>query len=158
MNWTAIGAIGEALGAAGVIASLLYLAAQVRAGRRSSAVEAKLESTRLLNDFIDLLIQSPERNALIRKGLSESESLSEEEYSNFSNMLFKGFWYFSAGHFQYRMGTLDESDWHEVLAVMHYWLRGPGCRTWWEKRGRSMLGPKFAKFVDSEIERLSATR
>ena len=157
MNWIAIGAIGEALGAAGVIASLLYLAAQVRAGRRASAVEAKLESTRLLNDFIDLLIKSPELNTLIIKGIADIDSLSEEEYLSFSNMLFKGFWYFSAGHFQYRMGTLDDSDWHEVRAVMRYWLRGPGCQTWWEKIGRSMLGPEFVKFIDSEIERITAT-
>ena len=156
MNWDAIGSIGEALGAAGVIASLLYLAAQVRAGRRSSAVEAKLESTRLLNDFIDILIESPELNALLLKGLADSDSLSEEEYQRFSNMIFKGFWYFSAGHFQYRMGTLEDGDWHEICAVMRFWLRGPGCRKWWEKLGRSMLGPEFVQFVDSEIERLTA--
>ncbi len=91
MNWDAIGAVGEAIGAVGVIASLLYLAAQVRAGRRASAVESKLESTRLLNDFVDSLIKSPELNALFLRGLTEIDSLSEEEYLRFSNMSFKGF-------------------------------------------------------------------
>ncbi len=36
MNWEAIGAIGEVLGAAGVIASLVYLAVQIRQNTRST--------------------------------------------------------------------------------------------------------------------------
>ena len=42
--------VGEVAGAAGVIASLVYLGRQVQAGTRASAVEAKLESTRLQSD------------------------------------------------------------------------------------------------------------
>ena len=56
MSWEAIGAVAEAIGALGGIASLLYLATQVRSSTRASAVEAKLESTRLLNDFVENLI------------------------------------------------------------------------------------------------------
>ena len=44
MNWEAIGATGEMLGAIGVIASLLYLARQMRSGaadaRRATAQAA----------------------------------------------------------------------------------------------------------------------
>ena len=35
MNWEAIGAIAESLGAIGVIASLVYLASQIRDTRRA---------------------------------------------------------------------------------------------------------------------------
>ena len=38
MNWTAIGAIAELLGAVGVIASLLYLARQMRNGAEGRQV------------------------------------------------------------------------------------------------------------------------
>jgi hypothetical protein len=36
MNWEAIGAIGEVVGAAGVVATLLYLAVQVRLSRQAT--------------------------------------------------------------------------------------------------------------------------
>ncbi len=36
MNWDAIGAIAELLGAVGVIASLIYLATQIRLGEFSA--------------------------------------------------------------------------------------------------------------------------
>ena len=35
MNWEAIGAVGEAVGAAGVIISLLYLAVRIRGDARA---------------------------------------------------------------------------------------------------------------------------
>ncbi len=38
MNWDAIGAIAELLGAVGVIASLVYLATQIRGSREATKV------------------------------------------------------------------------------------------------------------------------
>jgi len=156
MNWEALGAFAELTGAAGVIASLLYLAAQVRTSNRAAAVQAKLESTRLLNDFMDLLIQRPELNQLMRKGRKSLDSLSPDEYQQFSNMSLKAFWFFSAGHFQFRRHTLSESDWFEIRAVLDYWLHSQGCKDWWRRVGRSMYGDEFVAFIESEITRLAA--
>ncbi len=156
MNWEALGAVAEWIGAAGVIASLLYLAAQVHASNRASAVQAKLDSTRLLNDFMDLLIQRPELNQLMLKGLKGLDALSPDEYQQFSNMSLKAFWFFSAGHFQFRRGTIAASDWFEILAVLRYWLHSAGCRAWWQKMGRLMFGGEFVAFIESEINALVA--
>lgn len=155
MNWDAIGAVAEAVGAAGVIASLLYLAVQVRGSTRASAVESKLQAARMLHDFIDSLVQTPELNDIFLRGLADLDSLSEAEYYRFSNMSLKAFWLFSAGYFQFRMGTLTEDDWHESRAVLHYWLLRPGCRAWWAKLGRGSFGADFRAFVDREIALLA---
>ena len=156
MNWDAVGAVAELVGATGVIASLLYLAVQVRASTRASSVDAKLESARLLNDFIDSLIQNPELNALWLQGRKSLDSLPPEEYLRFSNMCLKGMWFFSAGYFQFRQGTLAEDDWFEVRAVIRFWLHGQGCRAWWAKVGRPMYGDEFVAFIESEISTLDA--
>jgi hypothetical protein len=151
MNWEALTAVAELVAAAGVIASLLYLAAQVRGSNRASAVEAKLESTRLLNNFMDLLIERPDLNELMIKGRRSLEALTPEEYQQFSNLCLKAFWFFSAGYFQYRKGTLSDEDWFEVRAVLRYWLRSQGCMDWWHKLGQHMYGAGFIAFVRSEI-------
>ena len=156
MNWDALGAVAELIGAAGVVASLLYLAVQVRTSNRASAVEAKFESTRLLNDFMDLLIHNPELDQLMVQARKSLDCLSPDQYSRFSNMSLKAFWFFSAGYFQFRQGTLAESDWFEVRAVIHYWLRGQGCKDWWAKLGRFMYGDDFVGFIESEIVKLAA--
>ena len=151
MNWDAIGAVAELIGALGVIASLLYLAGQVRAGARASAVAAKLESTGLLNKFIDLLIVNPELSDIHMRGIVSLDALTKEEYLRFSNMSLKAFWFFSASYFQFREGSISEDDFYEHRAVMRYWLRGQGCRTWWAKFGRMSMSPVFRQFVDAEI-------
>ena len=99
MNWDAIGAIAELVGAVGVIASFLYVAAQVRGSTRASRVESKLQSTRLLHSFIDVLIETPELNDLYLRGLADPDLLSTAEYYRFSNMSLKASWFFSAEHF-----------------------------------------------------------
>jgi hypothetical protein len=150
----AISAIGEIVRTVGIIATLLYLAFQVRASARASAVEAKLQSARLLSDFTDLLIQSPELNAIFRRGRKSADSLSSDDHFRFSSMCLKAFWFFSAGHFQFRRGSISEDDWWEFKAIVRYWLRGQGVREWWEKFGRTMYGRDFVSFIDSEIAKI----
>ncbi len=151
MNWDALGAIAESVGALGVIASLLYLAGQVRGSTRAASVAAKLESTELLNKFIDKLIDNPALNDIYMRGIVDLDALTKEEYLRFSNMSLKAFWFFSAAHFQFKMGTISDDDFYEHRAVMRYWLRGQGCRTWWDRFGRMSVSPAFREFVDAEI-------
>ena len=54
MNWDAIGAIGEIVGAAAVVASLLYLATQFRASSReakASALEKAVEDRQRMGEI-----------------------------------------------------------------------------------------------------------
>ena len=50
MNWDAIGAIGENVGALGVILSLIYLASQIRMQNRESRLAAATEWTNQWNE------------------------------------------------------------------------------------------------------------
>ena len=61
MNWEATGAIGEVVGAAGVIASLMYLAVQIRQNTKS----VRRASAR----------QSSEKNAVALRGLADYSDL-----------------------------------------------------------------------------------
>jgi hypothetical protein len=141
----------DGIGALGVIATLLYLGIQVRAGTRASEVESKLVSTRFNVDFLSLLVQSPELDELLVKGLKGVDPLSPEEYRRFSNMLFMAFSSFSATHFQVQRGALSESDWYENRATMDYLFRGPGCHVWWDKVGKYMYGPDYIEFIEKEV-------
>lgn len=96
MNWDAIG----------VIASLAYLATQIRHNTRASAVKSKLVTTGMLTGFIDTLITDPELNDIFMRGRNSTENLSKEEFQHFSNIVMKTFWFCSAAHFELRTGTL----------------------------------------------------
>jgi hypothetical protein len=155
LNWEAIAAVSEGLGALGVIASLLYLARQVRSNTRASQVEAKLAATSYLSSYTDHFIQSPEIHELFLRGRRSIERMDEREYYRFSDLCLKAFWFFSAIHFQLRSGMLTEEEWNETRAVVHYYLRGPGVRAWWTRAGIQMFGSSFTEFIDGEIREMT---
>jgi hypothetical protein len=155
MSWEAIAAIGQMLGALGVIASLLYLATQVRQNNRASAVAAKLASTQLLSEFVDSLIADPELMDVWLRGREDLESLNDVEHFRFMNMCLKAFWFFSAAQFQLRAGTPQEEDWAEFYSVIRFCREGKGVRVWWQKTGRTRFGKSFSLFIDREIVSLA---
>ena len=156
MNWDALGAIAEIVGAFGVIASLTYVATQIRHNTRASAVESKLVTTGMLTEFVDMLITNPELNDIFLRGRTSTESLSKEENQRFSNMVMKTFWFCSAAHFQLRTGTLTEEDWFEIKAILDYWIAGAGVREWWRRYGHQRFGKTYAEFVDAQVARADA--
>jgi len=156
MNWDAIGAIAEGVGAAGVIVSLLYVARQMGASTRASAVESKLASTRSYTDFLAEFVRTPELYDLFIRGRKDLSSLSPEEYLRFSDLALVSFSYFSAGYFQLARGLLEEDDWFETQAVIQFWMRGPGVQDWWGKVGRSFFGRRFVEFIDAQRSAIDA--
>ena len=82
MNWTAVGAVAELLGVIGVIASLLYLARQMRstaAQNRLAAVQAVL--TRL-SAFMGDFAQNAQLNSVWVRGLGGMARLRDQEEAN----------------------------------------------------------------------------
>ena len=112
----------------------------------------------MYTDFLSGLIYSPEVNELYLRGRKDLSSLTSEEFYRFSNLALQSFSFFTAGYFQYSRGTLHESDWHENMAVIQFWLRGEGCRQWWVKVGRHMYGSEFVAFIESETRKLDSAR
>ena len=58
MNWEAVGAIGEILGAVAVVASLVFLAAQVRSNTRAMRARAGFDATTAFADMNEGLARS----------------------------------------------------------------------------------------------------
>jgi hypothetical protein len=152
MNWGAIGALAELMGAIGVIGSLVYLGTQVRTSNLASQVESKLRTTEFLVNFQDLLINNPELNEIMMRGRKGLENLSREEYLQFSNMAQKAFWYLSAAYFQQRKNMIEDADWHEVNAIIMYWTSARGAYQWWNKFGHHSFAGEFAAFIEQQFE------
>ncbi len=83
MNWGAIGAIGEIVGAIAVVATLLYLAIQT--GRTRSALEASgtLSTAELFSRWRTAFIQCPDLAQIVAKANS-GDTLLEDEKLKFS--------------------------------------------------------------------------
>ena len=82
MNWDAIGAIGETTGAIAVIATLIYLASQIRQLKQQTAQATLQHIADSMNQFMDML--ASETNAsLVVRGKESYKSLSEADKLRF---------------------------------------------------------------------------
>ena len=87
MNWEAVGAIGEIIGAAGVIASLGYLAVQIRRSAASTNLSAFQEVMRSAQDLSSVIAQDGELARLLVSGSQSREELSPDD-----RLRFHSFW------------------------------------------------------------------
>jgi hypothetical protein len=159
MNWDAVGALAELIAAIGVIASIVYLAIQIRDNTKSNRVVARQNTTRQLADYIDLLLIHPDLGSVHDKGRVKLEELTPEEAVQFGRLMRKSFWYFSAQYYQYTAGAIDTDEWGESLKLIHTYIADGGVQQWWyERGGRDHSSPSLAKFIDKEIAVINNTR
>lgn len=151
MNWDAAGAIAEIVGAFGVIASLLYLATQIKATSISAKVDAKLTTTGFLTQFNHNFINDPELYDVWLRANKGTQNFSREELSRFTNLNFTAGWLFSAAHYQKRVGTLEAGEWFELEAMMKYYLKNQGVTEWWQKYAASRFDPNYVEYVNQSI-------
>ncbi len=92
MNWSAVGAIGELVGAAAVVVSLLYLAAQMRNAARQARLEAGRSLSTGIAEVSLALSVNGELGDIYVRGSRDFESLDTKEqfrYRTFMNSVFK---------------------------------------------------------------------
>lgn len=93
-NWEALGAVAETLGAIGVIATLLYLAQQIRSNTRSVRSSTYQEMDRAMREVELLSAGNPDVSRILFSGIADFDSLAPEEKPRFGsilNMMLRGF-------------------------------------------------------------------
>ena len=157
MNWDAIGAIAETLGAVGVIASLVYLAGQIRQSREqmrenTRAVRANGYQTffQNLDEVTTRSSSSPEMQHAMRIGMADFDQLDEEGRYFFNNWIIGLLLAFENGHYQYRTGILEEDRWQILHPIIASAVVNPGVRKWWRQNQmeNDFLGGDFTALVE----------
>jgi hypothetical protein len=151
MNWDALGAIGEIVGAAGVIVSLLYLASQVRNNSRQlrhASAQAVLDK---LNGLIGQLAFTAGAGDVWTRGLSGLDALNDdEELVRFSSMLLQAFWTYEEVLHYRRAGVIEDWAWTHARAPVEHFMRTPGFQEWWQLR-KDWFGEEFQAFVGDRM-------
>lgn len=155
MNWDAVGALAELLGAIGVIVSLVYLSVQIRQNTRQigehsrelriAALDAIASS---FSRFRDPLIRDPELAALWLKGIEDYDALDPVEQVRISRLFQELFFAHQNTWTRYTEGATAEHVWHDQQGSIAANLRHPGIRTWWG-RTRAIYNDEFEKVVEA---------
>lgn len=128
MNWDAIGAIGEIIGATAVIATLAYLSMQIRQSKTSATSANVLSAIESFNPLNMAVGSDPVLASLVNRGVSDFESLSESEraqYGYIQRAYFNSFWNV---FLQHKLGAMSEDMWRLYAHQVAFLLSQPGPR------------------------------
>jgi hypothetical protein len=158
MNWNAIGAVAELLGAIGVIASLVYLAGQIRDSRDRVSENTRAVRAGAYQQFQENLrtttmeaLTVPSLEGVVFRGMDDPETLSEEEMTRFRWWLIGMFIVYENAHYQYRMGLLEEDRWRIHRSNLQSLLASQGIRQWWATRSDLIESPEFAALISEML-------
>ncbi len=150
MNWEAIGAIGEVVGAVGVIATLAYLTIQIRQNSSvvRSATRQAISTTQMEVGF--RMAESPEARAtLLRWTAGEMPSTPDQAIHD--DLLRRSLLRMFENQFhQYRGGTFDHILWEGYRANMAQTFSWPTFEGWW-RENQYRYAADFVAFVDEQI-------
>jgi hypothetical protein len=151
MNWDAIAAVAELLAALGVIASLVYLARQVRgagAQARQAAVTSLLSK---LSSAMEGIHGNREAASIwVRGSRGLSNLADEEERTQFSALMLLVYRPYEEA-FHYRAeGQLDDWTWESVRRFADALAATNGFREWWQER-RVWFSQEFQDHLDATL-------
>jgi hypothetical protein len=150
MNWDAIGAVGESVGALAVLVTLIYLAIQVRHAIRSQQADAiranRQERREYHTDFRD----SPYIPGILQK-ISEGEALTEAEETRLLHH------YASTWGLAYSEWIQSQLQWRGRYATslkvsFEYLFAQPRSLDFFDFIGRDLYPEEFVRYVDELLE------
>jgi hypothetical protein len=156
-DWNAIGAIGEIVGAAGVIFSLLYLGLQVRADARARRTATISQEFRAQSDFQRSLGLDADAADIYYRGLRDPAALSDVERVRFSLMVDSIFRGLEVSYYYVEEGQIESGIWQGLSATMQDLLAYPGARAVWRTRSHQH-SPEFQSFIEAKLANASAPR
>jgi hypothetical protein len=87
MNWDALGAVGELVGATTVVLTLGYLALQIRQSSKSSRQQSYHDFVTRRSDFFNKMLESNGVTAVFLAGV-RGDSMNEIEAQRFTSAMF----------------------------------------------------------------------
>lgn len=87
MNWEAVGAVAELVGAIAVVVSLLYVASQVRESTRQARRDATRELASRISDVSLAVATNPELGGLLVTGGADLSRLSPGDQARFRGLM-----------------------------------------------------------------------
>jgi hypothetical protein len=154
MNWDAIGATGEVLGAIAVVVSLVYLAFQIRQNTRqidenTKAAQAAAFDSSIAHTFKarQAIVENSDVARIYLEGSNDPDSLSDEDRVRYRLIMHNTLWSLWNMQSQSRVGDLASETWNAQLATLKRIISTEGFRWFWGNYSQE-FGASFQKIVD----------
>ena len=147
MDWEAAGAIGEIVGAAAVVVSLMYLASQIRTQNRETRAASVHQVMHEYSNAVAKL-HEPEMADVWVAAIEDFDSLSPSQRLRFIIYLTVAVRSFEDAYFQWCEGRLEDDVWHALLTSLRDVKSTNAFARFWELR-RHQFRREFTDYIDS---------
>jgi len=149
MSLSDLASVGSFVSGFAVLASLIYLALQVRATERNQQVSIRHSRASRTVD-LHLALADPTAADAWQHGLASPQELTGTELSQFINLCRAHFFHFEDSFYQREGGLLNDEAFETVVAGARLSARSPGFRAAW-KMARPNFGGRFRDFMDGVV-------
>lgn len=131
MNWEAVGAMAEAIGALGVIITLVYLATQIRSNTKATRIASFQTTTDSLNQVNLLLAGDQSLSAMFVESFQDDIEWGKEAETQWSFLLLALYRIFESAYFQRHEGLLESQSWTRYDHSLRSSLAARSTMKWW---------------------------
>ncbi len=156
MNWDAIGALGEVLGALTVLVTLGYLAIQIRQNTAALRISNENVLIERQDAIVATLVTDPSLAALQVKH-DRGEQLTDIEHVRMWNQYFRDLLMWELAYNRHREGHFSEYHWRDWDNAYSKQFIEEFPVSWWNE-ARPWLTGEFADYVDALYKAKSETR
>jgi len=150
MNWNAIAAISELVGAIGVMVTLVYLAVQIRGSTRVVSAQSR----HAISDFVLRIAifraENADRLAKLESGAELTDGDRLFQHWSHVQLLLHAETYFH----HHELGLMPDAHWRGYVRYMTGYMQSPGFREVWDDIGPG-FSEDFARWVDTLLANLS---
>jgi hypothetical protein len=153
MDWNMVGAIGEILGACGVIATLIYLSVQIRQNTRQMRGEAVTALAQITDRLTSELRDDPELLSIVLVAARNwsDPSLTPQDLGRVHLFNLQEFQRLQTEWQLMREGLIDANAYAVEEAYTLRRLMEPGVQTWWNEH-RYFLSDEFVDRMNTQLK------
>ena len=147
VNREAISAIGQIVGAIGVVVSLIYVATEVRNSARATQLASRRSISEIFTLLSRQLAEHPDLRELYYRGLHDFESLEGTDLVGFAQVMLQLFRAYEEAYYGHLEGDVDPRLWRGWEAAMRDINGYPGVQAYWRSRSH-WYSEEFAKYIN----------
>lgn len=150
MNWGAIGAVGEIIGAIAVLLSLIYLGFQIRQNTKSLKSSSYQAAIASMSELSHLSAANEHTARVLRITLfGDLDELSEDELTMSTSYLTGLFRNFENFYYQHESGAMEDHLWEGMRNSMVGYYNLSNVQQWWSMR-KMIYSREFSSFLESQ--------
>jgi hypothetical protein len=150
MNWDAVGAISELVGAFAVVITLIYLAIQVRQNTRAIRLDTGHAITEEFRSMFAMMAENKDLAELVHRAASDPASISGADKVRYYGLNGNFVRALENAYIQWTEGALDARHWAGMKRMLTDYAQLPGFREFWPFR-KHWFSEDFQQFMDTEI-------